>query len=358
MRGGKKIAAALATLLAAFPFVHAARAQLATPPAAPAPPVTLTWNAPAGCSDSETILKEVAHLRGDDVRADKLDATATVSLDPSGVWNLQITTILPNGTHAERQIQAESCKAAADATASILALALTQAAASETSTETATKTEAIPTATATSTSTSAPTVAPRPSASISTVTHPSPSRTKPKSRSSSRSSDLTPHLYFGASLGGTSGDLPSLGFGALGEIGVAYGALRVETYGGYWALGVARFSKPGGARFQLLDAGARTCLSFGDTFQVGPCAAFELGSLRGESFDVTRPSSGSALNAEALLGGLGTLSLDKSGLFRVRALLEIGADVDRPEFVLDGVGFVHQPAPIVGRGTVGAELRF
>jgi hypothetical protein len=80
--------------------------------------------------------------------------------------------------------------------------------------------------------------------------------------------------------------------------------------------------------------------------------------MRGESFDVTTPSSGSALTAEALLGGLGTISLDKTGLFRLRALLEIGANVDRPQFVLDGVGFVHQPAPIVGRGTIGAELRF
>ena len=355
MRGGKKIARALAAITAALPFVHAARAQQSTPQASP---VTLTWNAPAGCSDSETILKEVAHLRGDAARADKLDATATVTLDPSGVWNLQITTILPNGTHGERQIQAESCKAAADATASILALALTEAAAA-TATTTA---SATPTAAATATATASASAAPRPSASPSASASPSPSTSAstvaPPPPTTTAPSSLAPHLFFGASLGFTSGDLPSVGLGALGEIGVAYGILRVETYGGYWALGRARFSKPGGANFQMLDAGARTCLSFGDTFQVGPCAALELGSMRGESFDVTRPSSGSALDAEALLGGLGTLSLDKSGLFRLRALLEIGAALDRPQFVLDGVGFVHQPAPVVGRGTIGAEIRF
>jgi hypothetical protein len=321
-------------------------------------PISLSWNAPPGCSDSAEILKHVADLRGGTTTAERMSAVANVTLDQtSGIWSLQITTNFADGTHGERQIQAESCKAAADATASILALALTARA-----TEMAASSSP-PTATATTTSdidASAP------------VADASVPAQDADAGPTSGGDDLvrqplgpTPpaernplHLYIAGFFGGTVGDLPSIGLGGGGAFGVSYRFVRAELYGDDYAFGRTRFADNGAANFQVFSAGARTCLSFGDSFSVGPCAAFELGSMAGQSFNVTTPSSGTALVVNGFLGALGTVPLDKNRRFALRALLEIGASFEQPQFVLDGVGFVHQPAPVLGRGTIGAELHF
>ncbi|MEO8875539.1 MAG: hypothetical protein ABI461_08130 [Polyangiaceae bacterium] len=332
-----------------------------------ASPIDLTWNAPAGCSDSATILKQVVSLRGNRTgSAEHLVATADVALDPSGVWNLKIVTTFADGTHGEREIQAESCKAAADATASILALALTNRAQEMATAPLVIADAGAPITTTTpatsaTTSTTADAAAPPPVATVATQPDAGapPPDVKPSEPPEASRAHIPLRPYVGAFFGGTSGDLPSLGLGGGGALGLMYGMARLEGYGEYFAFGRARFaSSAGGANFQVFSAGARTCLSFGDTFSLGPCAAFELGSMRGQSFDVSKPSSGNALVADGFLGALGLFPLDKNRHFALRALLEIGASFQRPQFVLDGVGFVHQPSAITGRGTVGAELRF
>ncbi|MEO7112056.1 MAG: hypothetical protein ABI183_16555, partial [Polyangiaceae bacterium] len=331
--------------------------------AQPASPIDLTWNAPAGCSDSPTILAEVMKLRGDGAAIEQMTATATVALDASGVWSLHITTNFADGTHGERQIQAESCRAAAEATASILALALTsragEIAAAPTTAIANSNLDAGASVRPEIADASAPTAIPTAVA----VADAGPTfggddlinqPFGPKSPDTK-----TPlHIYFGGNFGGTVGDFPSAGLGGGGDFGVMYGLLRAEAYANVWALGRASFATGGGANFQLFSAGLRTCLSFGDTFSVGPCAAFELGSMSAESFGVTGPSSGSALASDGFLGALGTFSLDKKRLISLRALLEVGATFQRPTFVLDGASFAYQPGPLVGRGTFGAEIRF
>jgi hypothetical protein len=348
---------ALASLLTGISGAFAISVAYAQP-ASPPSPVDLTWNAPAGCSDSVTILKEVGALRGDHSAAEQMKAVANLSLDANGVWNLQITTTFADGTHGERQIQAESCKAAAEATASILALAITTR---------AQQIAAAPSpgisdrdASASSTSENHDVSAPTP-----TTTAPAADAGAPREPEAptppapkSPANQIPFHPYVGGNLGGSLGDFPSLGFGGGGDLGVMVGALRGEAYANYWALGRASFSTGGHANFQMFSAGLRTCVSFGDTFSLGPCAAFELGSLSSESSGVTSPSSGSALMADGFLGALGTLSLDKNRLISLRALLEVGGTFQRPTFVLDGAGFSYQPGPLVGRGTFGAELRF
>ncbi len=356
MNEARKTATALACGLACISAVGVAIAQ-------PAAPVSLTWNAPAGCSDAASIVDAVSRLRNGTVDTEPMTAVASVTLDPANVWRLHITTTFADGSSGERDLQAESCKAAAEATASILALALTARAKTK---KVATTASAITAPTASAPANPASPVAttangqpsPKPSAAPAPATSPAPPAKPNKEEPERLARPLPIRFHVGAHFGMTTGDLPSVGLGGGGTIGVLIDRLRVEGYADYWALAKARFTKPGGADFQLFSAGARTCLSFGGTFTLGPCAAFELGSMRGASFDVTKPSSGTALTAEGLLGALGTLSLDKAGHFALRALLEVGIVLDRPEFVLTGIGSVHEPAPILGRGTVGAELRF
>jgi len=345
---------------------------------ASASPVELIWNAPPGCSDSAAILKQVTALRGGrSASAEHLMATANVTLDPSGVWSLQIATTFADGTRGERQIQAESCKAAADATASILALALTARTSAPVPSAAGSATpiadgggspviETSPIALIDASANPAPAViADAGAVSITAIADAGPAEARHDSDeipAPSAPNHAKIHGYAGLFVGGTVGDLPSIGLGGGGLVGATYGNSwvgRLELYGDYFAFGRARFpSSSGGANFQVFSAGLRTCVSVGGTVSVGPCAAFELGSLRAQSFDVSSPSSGSALAANGFLGALARLPLGKNRAFALRALLEIGAAFERPQFVLDGVGFVHQPAPLLGRGTVGAELRF
>ncbi len=344
--------ASLFVVAGGFAFGVASAQTSASPPASP---VDLTWNAPPGCSDSLAILKEVGALRGDHAAAEQMKAVANLSLDANGVWNLQITTTFADGTHGERQIQAESCKAAAEATASILALAITtraQEIAAAPSSVVADRD-----ASASSTSEHADASAPPPTTTASADAGALPEAPTPPAPQSA-ASKIPFHPYVGGNLGGSLGDFPSLGFGGGGDLGVMLGVFRGEAYANYWALGRASFSTGGHANFQMFSAGLRTCLSFGDSFSLGPCAAFEVGSLASESVGVTSPSSGSALMADGFLGALGTLSLDKNRLISLRALIEVGGTFQRPTFVLDGAGFSYQPGPLVGRGTFGAELRF
>lgn len=319
-------------------------------------PIALTWNAPAGCSDGETILKEVAELRGDHAANEPMTATASVALDASGVWNLQITTRFSDGTHGERQIRAESCKAAADTTASILALALTNRAQEIAAAASATSTASDTGAPANATNADAST----PAAAENTNDDAGPTAAREEDHlhfADSPPALVRPQFFVGLNLGLTLGDFPSVGLGGGGDLGLAYGVFRAEAYANYWAFGRASFTG-GGANFQLFSAGLRTCATFGDAFSLGPCAAFEVGSTRAESFDVTRPSSGSALSSDGFLGALGMISLDKNRRISLRALIEVGAAFQRPTFVLDGASFAYQPGPVVGRGTFGAEVRF
>ncbi|MEO8800846.1 MAG: hypothetical protein ABI551_23345 [Polyangiaceae bacterium] len=357
-------ATALACGLACISAVGVAIAQ-------PAAPVSLTWNAPAGCSDSASIVDAVSRLRNGTVDTEPMTAVASVTLDPANVWSLHITTTFADGSSGERDLQAESCKAAAEATASILALALTAraktkevatttsaTAAPPASASTASTTPPNPASSAATTANGQPSPNPKPSAAPAPTTRPAATGKRNEEEPEPLARPLPIRFHVGAHFGMTTGDLPSVGLGGGGTIGVLIDRVRVEGYADYWALAKARFAKPGGADFQLFSAGARTCLSFGGTFTLGPCAAFELGSMRGASFEVTKPSSGTALTADALLGALGMFSLDKAGHFALRVLLEVGVVLDRPEFVLTGIGSVHEPAPILGRGTVGAEIRF
>lgn len=351
MNERRTTAAALGCGLACLSAVGVAIAQ-------PVAPVALTWNAPAGCSDGASIVDAVSRLRNGTVEPEPMTAVATVTLDPTNVWTLHITTMFADGSSGERDLQAESCKAAAEATASILALALTARAETK-EVATAATASAAPLTTTTNPQPATAATVNRPSKPSATSAPTKASPTKPNDEEPRRPTRPSPiRFHVGAHFGGTTGELPSVGLGGGGTIGVLVDRLRVEGYADYWALGKARFTKPGGADFQLFSAGVRTCLSFGGTFTLGPCAALELGSMRGASFDVTKPSSGTALTAEGLLGALGTLTLDHAGHFALRALLEAGVVLDRPEFVLTGIGFVHEPAPLVGRGTVGAEIRF
>ena len=89
---------------------------------------------------------------------------------------------------------------------------------------------------------------------------------------------------------------------------------------------------------------------------VGPCGGIELGAMRAKAFGVRSPGDVSELWAAAMAGGSALVELTKAvgidlGIFA-------GVPLRRPDFVLEGVGSVHQPSRILGRTSLGARLQF
>src|SRR4051794_18967271 len=80
----------------------------------------LSWRAPAGCPSAERVRDAALKNAGKD--AEPLDAEARV--EHGEQWRVTITTTRNGTPAAERQLEAASCEALADATAVILAIAM------------------------------------------------------------------------------------------------------------------------------------------------------------------------------------------------------------------------------------------
>jgi hypothetical protein len=100
------------------------------------------------------------------------------------------------------------------------------------------------------------------------------------------------------------------------------------------------------------------CYDFavGRSVVIGPCVGIELGAMRAKAFGVRAPGEAvepwvaafSGLSAVVeLMPSLG-LELDLWG----------GVPLRRPDFVLEGVGSVHQPSRILGRTSLGGRFQF
>ena len=90
-------------------------------------PVTLTWDAPAGCPTAEEVLGDVDRtLAQPGAPPTPVMATVQVSAEPDGTWQASLSLDV-RGARTERRFRAESCGAIAAATAVILAIAVEDA---------------------------------------------------------------------------------------------------------------------------------------------------------------------------------------------------------------------------------------
>jgi hypothetical protein len=353
----------------------------------------LTWSATEGCPSQEELLGEVGKLLGDranrEASKEPIPVKATVSREAGGSFVVRLETPGEGGTQA-RELRGATCKAVADAAALILALMIDPDAAMtpEEEAPTATKrtdedqrgrSEKSPTNTEPTSSprleSAPPSKSPRPpsAAPTTTTTTTTTAKTKDPTRAAPTEADPTQpiELRLGAWAGADIGSLPGLapGFGALGSI--AFGAPRL-------AIGIAFWPDNAGTLAALPSAGSDVGLLAGEIglcsallqkpLEIAPCAAVEIGQLFAEGFGVSDPRRGASVWV-ALKGGGALLwrpfqkqkqqqqqtpnPLDRLG---ITARIELVIPLVRPRFVIEGIGPVHSPAALAGRGSLGLEI--
>lgn len=298
----------------------AARAQPAS--------LTLTWTAPPGCPDADTILRRVRDLRASDHPTAPLPAAATVTRDARR-WRVRIET--PGGV---RSLAAPRCASLAEATAVVLALALDDAAPAP-ATPVASPRPTLP-----------PEVEQLTDAERPPVLRPAAPPPPPPPR---------PRWSLGARALLDANALPDTGFGLLLTAAWRSRRLRVEL-----APTVAFASRgalsPQGASLEALrvSLGTRVCLT-GRDGAVGLCALADVGWLRARSQGFTVPGDGDAPWFQAGASVFARVGTGRTtGIFA----LDLAAPITRPRFVVRGsdAGWAVPEVTVMLSGGVSVEM--
>jgi hypothetical protein len=289
--------------------------------------LSLSWNAPQGCPSKAMVTNEVKRILGGTTLHRATARADVVELGPQR-WTVHLVTDVDD-VPGERSLEANSCDALASATALILAFTVDPARA----------------------------LAATPPRSSPTQSAPQPT---PPAQTSSRN---TLQITATASGAGEIGSLPSTSVGGEVSIGVLLGPVRGEISAADWfAQDAGAPAAPGqGTRIHLLDGALRGCfrVRLGDKFEVDPCGGatlvFASSSGFGEDVKFEESSSWTTLDAGLLS------SWRIAGPLALRATLGLGVPLTRPSFVLldpQGETFLHRTSVVVGRASLGLEVRF
>lgn len=298
----------------------AARAQPAS--------LTLTWAAPPGCPDADTILRRVRDLRASDHPTAPLPAAATVTRDARR-WRVRIET--PGGVRA---LAAPRCASLAEATAVVLALALDDAAPAPVTSPTAPR------------PTLPPEVEQLTDAERPPVLRPAPTPLAPPPR---------PRWSLGARALIDANALPDTGFGVLLTAAWRSRRLRVEL-APTLAFASRGAPSPQGASLEALrvSLGTRVCLTGGDGV-VGLCVVADVGWLRARSQGFTVPGDGDAPWFQAGASAFARVGVGRTtGIFA----LDLAAPITRPRFVVRGsdAGWEVPEVTLMLSGGVSVEM--
>jgi hypothetical protein len=339
LRRRRAFAVAAASLACAFFLAHGALADGS---------LTLEWRAPAECPDGKTVEREVSRLLGGAPAARPFTAVAEVTHEDAR-WRVQLRTQSAENV-GDRAIESETCGELADATALVLAMAIDPARvaatraspvapAADAGIDVLTTVNVIPPSTPATAST-APTAVP-------TAPPSSPPRPPPPRRTFA----IGPYVL------GDVGALPNPGVGPGLAFAWTPGALRLQLTGLFFPANTARLPFSRGGTFELYGAHAAGCYEvLVDVFEIGPCVGVEVGALKGTGFGINKQTPALAFWAAPSVGGAFAWRIGSS--FALRLELAALFPLQRPEFVLDGVGGVHRPAAVLGRAGLGAEVRF
>lgn len=348
----------LAYLVVALGAAKASRAHAAGP-------VSLRWSAPAECPSGDDVLAEVDRLLGlrKPGTAGPLDVVAEVERKDDGTYVVRLEIPGTDGPRS-REVSAVSCSALGQATALILAMTIDPEAALSAPPAPHSPGPTPPR------QTSPPPLPPAigvPSSWPSEMPRMAPLPEKnPSPDASSRREQKPPpdavSLLFALCLrlSGDVGSLPgpSAGFG--GALGIYPGRLRIQFGGSY-------FLERSGSISTLPKAGTLVNLgafqgSSGYAFRVHrnveiePHVRFDVGRFQATSFGVSQVGQGAGVFIGMGIGGAVSLRLADyvwvSGAIDGMALLEY------PQFMVTGVGIVHQPSVVVGRLSLALEVRF
>lgn len=284
--------------------------------AAPATGVDIAWTAPGGCPDAAVRVRLLAdHLGRPPGARDRL--IAIVRIEQRERDFLARIVVRGPARRIEREVAGAGCVTVTDAAALVLALAVEQQAAIDLAT-------------------AAPPPAPQPAA------RPTRVESGPAPRVA-----LAASLLVGGRVG--TGMLPEADLGVSAGLAIGRGDLWMELEGTSWIareLDVAG----GGAEIDAETAAVRGC--WRPRVWV-PCAALELGRVRGQGQGFEDADAGAALWL-AVTPGLGVaVSLGDGWYLSARA--EVAVTLSAPRFTMAGAP-VHAPGHLIGRLTAGIAV--
>ncbi len=348
---------------------------LAAPAAAePDVRVSLDWRAPQGCPTRAEVLSETARLLGQGDAAKPLHARGIV-LRKGAKYVLQLATQL-DGSHGFRRLQATHCAELTQPAALVLALSIDpnvltrQSAAAAPGQAPPPVTSAVgslPPAQPTAEPLPPPPVAAPPSApkapAATRAVSPSEnaagdarldSNRAPEHRRSSTKLPL--HARAGAGGALDAGTLPDAAFGGTLVLAGGYDRLELEARGALFAAQTKDVGASAAGDLGLTSGALSACFRALDIARLSACAGGEAGRLSGKGVGVSDPGSGAVWLWTGLVGARASQDIGEGVALWVR--VDAALAVNRPRFVLENVGAVHQRSRIGGRGALGAEVRF
>lgn len=337
-------------------------------PAWASAPVALDWSAPPDCPSGEEVLEEVNRLLGTrpETNESVLRVTAIVKRKESGPFVVRLEIPSPEGPRI-REVSAVSCSALAQATALILALmidpdaALTDPPPSASTTppnDSPRQTPISPTTSPLNPLQLAP-VIPVPLGLLPPapqIPNPTPIFTKDADPAPFQRPGVALAAYFAGDLG----SLPTFAYGAGGSISLLFPNWRFHLGGAYFAEQKDPFAALPAAgshlRFFAFHGGMGTPVSLHTKIEFVPQIRLEVGRFTASSFGVSQPGQGAAISVGVQGGGSVVIKIVES--FRLFMDANLVLYVVHPQFLVTGLGVVHEPSAIVGRLALGAEVRF
>lgn len=345
-------------------IVWVALALAIEPAQGPAPvdaqATTYTWNAPPLCPDAAHVQATIEHYAARSLATSGVVlrvAEGEITEDPSGDYRLRLRMEVAQGSAVERVLNDASCEVLAETAALMIAATIDPTAVTRPPPLRETK---------------APTVepepepqpAPPPTTSTPEVVAPidaTPKRScdagPPRTHGGKR--DRRPCVALEARAGLQLGVLPKIvGPGVGVDIALTWPRLRLELGGTHWFRRPARVADdpPRGGDLQLSSGSLGACARLGrGSIEVPLCSGAELGAIYGRGVGVDAPKNERVLWAAAWLGPR------VMWVLRPRLVLLGGVDLVVPlaryRFEIEGIGPVHEVAPVGGRFRLGLGVR-
>jgi len=288
----------------------------------------VTWQAPDECPDATAIERYVDQVVGDAaVGPVTVRASGTAQRTADGRYAATLELDLGAAAPSVRTLDGRDCEAVSQAAALVIALAI--------------RAQSAP-----------PEPPPQPAPEPPPQPAPEPTRVSPTQTSRAQPFlSLGPIADFGSTPAATLGVALSGGLNWAGlrfEPGVAYFAPRQASIADRAALG---------ARFSLATAGARLCvpLSQGGLW-LAPCVGGGVDWLRGEGFGARAPRNGNAWSAT--VRGAALAGWDISSIISTHLELEGVLPLTRPEFQVEGAGFVYRRSSVAVRAAFAVDVHF
>ena len=313
-------------------------------------PLVLSFAAPASCPQQPAFEAEVHRLLGDDVAAGAgVAVNAQLTLSADGQYVLTLRVRVESGD-SSRTLAGANCEALMMAGALVVALAIDP--------EGVAARAALPPP-------DAPVDPPNPP-------DPAPRRAPPPRRRvpASPRAASPPHDTRSSSGPRIRGRVlamavvealavPGVSAAVLAGAGVRIGPVDLTVEGLWSAPRQISVPTPRGAggRFSLLAGRLRGCVALTRGWlELAPCLGLELGWLSGESYGVSAPSAGGVLWIAPLAAAEARVFVHE--LVAITTRLDASFPIERPTFVIAGVGAVTEPGLASLRAEVGVSVYF